>query len=71
MQRDRRRLRNPRYLTVEEAAEIVGITPGAIRYNLRMGYLRGFRIDRRGTWGILRSDLKDFVEAYYEDEDYD
>ena len=62
----RRRRRNPLlgYLTVDEAAEIARLSPGAIRWNISKGFLPaefdGYR------YHIRPQDLQRFLELYYD-----
>ncbi len=62
----RRRKRNPRagFLTVNEAAEIAGLSPAAIRWNIGENCLPaqfdGYR------WHISRQDLERFLGLFYE-----
>lgn len=57
------RRHNPRFLTCSEAGEIMGLSAGAILYNVKKGYLvaefDGFR------YKIRPSDLRQFAEDFY------
>lgn len=45
-----------RYATVREAAEVLGMTPHALRYHLREGHLRGVRLGT--SWRVDMEGLE-------------
>jgi excisionase family DNA binding protein len=50
-------------LTVEEAAERIGVTAESIRRYLRSGELRGYQLARKLGWRTTPKDIDDFLEA--------
>ena len=62
----KRRRRNRQLMTVSEVAQATGFTSGAVRYWIAGGQLKaefdGYR------YLIKPSDLKKFLDYYYEDE---
>ncbi len=53
------------FYTVEELAEILRKSEGAIRYYLRNGILKGIRVGRE--WRIKKKDFRDFMKKVGED----
>nr|WP_309816717.1 helix-turn-helix domain-containing protein [Pseudarthrobacter sulfonivorans] len=54
-----------RFLTTEQAAEKLNVSPNQIRALLKTGELRAIQVGGRGMWRIGISDLEDYIaEAY-------
>lgn len=54
-----------RFLTVEQAAEELNVSPSQIRALLKTGELRAIQVGGRGVWRIGAKDIEDFIaEAY-------
>lgn len=54
-----------RFLTMEQAAEELNVSPSQIRALLKTGELRAIQIGGRGAWRIGANDIEDFIgEAY-------
>ena len=51
-----------RYLTVQEAAEVIGIAPFTMRKWLRLGKLPGINYGGSTGWRISEADLVDFLD---------
>jgi excisionase family DNA binding protein len=50
------------WLTVEEVAERLRVSPQVVRYWLKDGRLRGLRLGDRAGWRIAPEDLAAFIE---------
>lgn len=65
IEKKRRYVRNPKFMTAGEAAASVGMSENAIRWNCLKGYLKadfdGYR------WRIKPQDLERWREEYYSD----
>ena len=48
-----------RFYTVEEMAEVARVSPGAVRYWIRTGRLRGVKLGRQ--WRIRQADAEAFL----------
>lgn len=54
-----------RFLTVEQVAEELNVSPVQVRALLKTGELRAIQVGGRGMWRIGIKDLEDFIaEAY-------
>lgn len=54
-----------RFLTVEQVAEELNVSPVQVRALLKTGELRAIQVGGRGMWRIGIQDLEDFIaEAY-------
>lgn len=54
-----------RFLTIDQAAEELSVSPSQIRALLASGELRGIQVGGRGLWRIGANDIEDFIaEAY-------
>ena len=51
------------YLTVNEVAERLKVTPLTVRRWLKAGELVGYQLGDRAGWRIAESDLQLFMEA--------
>lgn len=54
-----------RFLTTEQAAEELNVSPNQIRALLKTGELRAIQVGGRGLWRIGANDIEDLIaEAY-------
>ena len=57
-------------LTVTEAAKVVGLSYGAIVYNIKKGHLKARAYHKKADliwhWYIRESDLDEFIRDYYD-----
>ena len=60
----RRKLRNPHVVTVTQAAEMLGLSDGAIRWNITEGYLPAHFDGYKYLVDI--DDLRAFKERFYD-----
>jgi excisionase family DNA binding protein len=59
------KLSKHRFLTIEQVAEELNVTPSQIRALLKTGLLRAIQVGGRGMWRIGVKDLEDYIgEAY-------
>ena len=52
----------PQWLTVDEVAAQLRVTPGAVRQWLAEGKLRGLMLGRRAGWRIAPDELARFIQ---------
>lgn len=50
------------YLTITEAAEIVGVHRNTIGNALRSGKLKGYKLNNEGKWRIKRTDFEAYLK---------
>lgn len=54
-----------RFLTTEQAADELNVSPNQIRALMKTGELRAIQVGGRGMWPIGVDDLEDYIaEAY-------
>lgn len=54
-----------RFLTVEQVAEELNVSPVQMRALVKTGELRAIQVGGRGMWRIGVKDLEDFIEEAY------
>jgi excisionase family DNA binding protein len=57
--------KQPRFLTLEQAALELNVSEAAIRSLLRSGDLRGFQVGGRGQWRTGADDLQAYIDEAY------
>ena len=63
---ERRRRGRKTLYTVKECAEVIGISEGAVRWNILQGYLPATKNDEGyHEWLVEASALRAFQEEYY------
>jgi len=50
-------------LTVDEAAERIGVTAESVRRYLRSGELKGYQLARKLGWRTTMTHIEEFIEA--------
>lgn len=50
-------------LTVEAAAERIGVTAESVRRYLRSGELKGYQLARKLGWRTTAAHIEEFIEA--------
>ncbi|HUY78472.1 MAG TPA: helix-turn-helix domain-containing protein [Ktedonobacterales bacterium] len=50
-------------LTVEAAAERIGVTAESVRRYLRSGELKGYQLARKLGWRTTTAHIEEFIEA--------
>ena len=53
----------PAFLTVDEVAKHLRITPRWVLQLLREGRLKGTQLSARGSWRVSEEDLRDFIRS--------
>ncbi|MCO4253884.1 helix-turn-helix domain-containing protein [Pseudarthrobacter cellobiosi] len=54
-----------RFLTIEQAAEELNVSPNQIRALLKAGDLRAIQIGGRGLWRVAALDLERYIADAY------
>lgn len=55
-----------RFLTVEQVAEDLNVSPAQIRTLIKSGDLRGIQVGGRGMWRIGTNDLEAYIDEAYQ-----
>lgn len=55
-----------RFFTVTDVADMLQITPAAVRSLINSGQLKAIQVGGRGLWRIEESMLNDFIEQAYQ-----
>lgn len=59
----RERMARDEELTVEEAAERIGVTPESVRRYLRSGELKGYQLARKLGWRTTSAAIEAFLDV--------
>jgi excisionase family DNA binding protein len=59
--------RFPKFLTIDQVAEILNVNKPTIYTLLRSGEMKGLRLGGRGVWRISEDDLQAFLDAAYQE----
>ena len=52
------------YLTVAEAAAVLGLHPNTVRNAIRAGKLTAYKFGDTGKWRIKQTDLENYLKEY-------
>lgn len=59
-------IQQPRFLTLNDVAEILNVTTRQVYALVRSGELRGIQIGGRGVWRVENAELERYIAAAYE-----
>lgn len=57
--------KKPRFLTIEQVAEELNVSPVQVRSLVKSGELRGIQVGGRGVWRIGANDVEDYIAQAY------
>jgi excisionase family DNA binding protein len=58
--------KRPRFLTISQVAEELGVGVSTVRQLLVIGELRGLQVAGSGLWRVATKDLEDYIDQAYQ-----